>query len=118
MVICTSTMKEILERQKERKLEGDDRVFAITETALRRKWEQARKLAGLEVTVHDLRRTHATHAAASGVDLRTLSARIGHTDLSMLQKHYAAIVGGAESEAAVQIESVFGKLMTDSQKDA
>jgi integrase len=38
---------------------------------LRRKWEKARKTAGLEdVTLHDLRRTHGTLAAAAGVDVR------------------------------------------------
>ena len=74
---------------------------------LRRKWEKARKLAGIEdVTMHDLRRTHSTYAAAAGVDLRTLAARIGHTDLTMLQKHYAALVGSADAEAANTIGRV------------
>ena len=111
MVTCTATMKEILERQKARHVDGDDRVFPVSAMTLRRKWEKARKEAGLEdVTVHDLRRTHSSYSAAAGVDLRTLAARIGHTDLSMLQKHYAALVGSAETEAAVKIEAVFGQL--------
>jgi integrase len=101
IVSCTETMNEILDRQRGRQAEGDDRVFPIADMTLRRKWERARKLAGLEdVTVHDLRRTHSTYAAASGVDLRTLAGRIGHTDLTMLQKHYAALVGSADAEAA------------------
>jgi integrase len=58
------------------------------------------------VTIHDLRRTHSTRAAISGVDLRTLAARIGHSDLTMLQKHYAAVVGsgrggGKEDRASI-----------------
>ena len=101
MVICTRAMTEVLERQLERKLDDDDRVFPVTKMTLRRKWEKARKAAGIDdVTMHDLRRTHSTYAAAAGVDLNTLAERIGHTDLTMLQKHYAAIVGSAAMDAA------------------
>jgi integrase len=108
MVIGTTTMKEILDRQFIRKKKDDDALFPISTMTLRRKWKLAREKAGLEdVTVHDLRRTHSTHAAASGVDLRTLADRIGHTDLTMLQKHYAAVVGTAATEAADTIQSVF-----------
>ncbi len=111
IVSCTQTMKEILERQRERRVDGNNHVFPVSAMTLRRKWEKARKLAGLEdVTLHDLRRTHSTHAAAAGVDLRTLAGRIGHTDLTMLQKHYAAIVGSADAEAAETVERVFDRM--------
>lgn len=108
MVVCTKTMSEIIERQKARKVDEDDRVFPISNMTLKRKWGEARKKAKLEdVTMHDLRRTHSTLAAAAGVDLRTLAGRIGHTDLTMLQKHYAAIVGSAAVEAVDIIQNVF-----------
>lgn len=72
-VVATKTMREVLERQKARRLAGDNRVFPISKMTLRRRWEAARASAGLsDVTIHDLRRTHATHAAVAGVDLRTL----------------------------------------------
>jgi integrase len=107
-VTATKTMRDVLERQKGRKIDGDERVFPISKMTLRRRWEAARRKAGqADVTIHDLRRTHSTHAAVSGVDLRTLAARIGHTDLSMLQKHYAAVVGSASEEAAEKIEKAF-----------
>ena len=108
LVVATRTMRDILGRQKARKGHGDERVFPISKMTLRRRWEAARRAVGLtDVTIHDLRRTHSTYAAISGVDLRTLAARIGHSDLSMLQKHYAAIVGSASEEAAEKIERVF-----------
>lgn len=108
IVTATRTMREILARQRLRKIGGDERVFPISKMTLRRRWEAARSAAGFgDVTIHDLRRTHSTHAAISGVDLRTLAARIGHTDLTMLQKHYAAIVGSASDEAAEKIERAF-----------
>lgn len=111
-VSCTSTMLEVLERQNGRKREGSDHVFPITRMTLRRRWEKARKGAGLEdVTLHDLRRTHSTHAAAAGVDLKTLAGRIGHADLTMLQKHYAVVVESADRQAAETIEEVFRGMM-------
>jgi hypothetical protein len=36
-----------------------------------------------------------------------IAGRIGHTDLTMLQKHYAAIVGTAAVEAADTIQRIF-----------
>ena len=108
MVICTESMKAVLERQRRRKHPEKETVFPVSRMTLRRKWEKARKQVGLEdVTMHDLRRTHSTHAAAAGVDLRTLAGRIGHADLTMLQKHYAAIVGTAAVEAADTIQKIF-----------
>ena len=108
IVVCTATMIEILERQKNRKKDDNEQVFPIARMTLRRKWEAARREAGLEdVTIHDLRRTHSTQAAVAGVDLRTLAGRLGHANLSMLEKHYAALVGSASEEAADKIEKAF-----------
>jgi integrase len=110
MVPCTQSMNEVLERQGKRKKVGNEAVFPVTKMTLRRKWEEARRTANLlNVTMHDLRRTHSTQAAAAGVDLRTLAGRIGHTDLTMLEKHYAMIVGTAAEEAAETIQAVFGE---------
>ncbi len=41
----------------------------------------------------------------------------GHADLSMLQKHYAALVGDAEAEAAERMEDVSGQLTKPTQND-
>ena len=108
MLVCTDAMSRVLLKQGDRKQPNNNTVFPVTRMTLRRKWEKARALVDLQdVTMHDLRRTHSTHAAAAGVDLRTLADRIGHTDLTMLQKHYAAIVGAAAIEAVEKIDKVF-----------
>lgn len=108
-VTCTPTMKTIIENQKKRKC--DDRFFPIAKMTLRRRWDSVREGAKIEdVTLHDLRRTHSTHLAASGVDLRTLAARLGHSDLTMLHKHYAVLVSAADDKALVNIEGLFGKI--------
>jgi integrase len=112
IVHCTRTMVEVLARQRKRQVKGNERVFPITPMTLRRRWEAAREAAGLgDVTLHDLRRTHGTHAAAAGVDLRTLADRIGHADLTMLQQHYAAVVGTAAAEAADTFQHAFDRMM-------
>jgi integrase len=110
-VICTKGMIEVLDRQASQSDEVDGRVFLVSAMTWRRRWEKARAAAGLDdIDFHDLRRTNATQAAASGVDLRTLAARIGHTDLAMLEKHYAMVVGSAEHEAAEKIQITFDRL--------
>jgi integrase len=107
-IICTDTMVEILGRQKKRKVPKNNSVFPVSKMTLRRRWEKARKAADIsDVTMHDLRRTNATYAAAAGVDLKTLADRLGHTNLTMLEKRYAALVGTAQVAAAETIEGVF-----------
>jgi integrase len=114
-VICTKGMIEVLDRQSLQRDEANDRVFSISAMTWRRRWEKARAAAGLDdIDFHDLRRTNATQAAASGVDLRTLAARIGHTDLAMLERHYAMVVGSAEHEAAEKIQETFVRLTNGS----
>jgi integrase len=107
-VTATRTMREVLGRQKSRRITGDDRVFPISKMTLRRRWEAARASAGLgDVTIHDLRRTHTTHAVAAGVDVKTVAGRIGHSDLSMIDRVYAQVMGSAADEAAEKIERAF-----------
>jgi integrase len=110
-IICTTTMLEVLQRRAMERVPGEDRVWPIPPMTWRRRWERARAQAGLaDVDFHDLRRTNATQAAAAGVDLRTLAARIGHSDLTMLEKHYAMVLGSAEREAAEKIEAMYAKI--------
>ena len=65
------------------------------------------------IRFHDLRHTFATHALTSGVDAKTLSGILGHTNASFtldtythvtsdMQKQACGIVGGC-------MEDIFGK---------
>lgn len=108
-VTCTPTMMKILDRQVERKKQGDERVFPIALSTLKRKWKKVLAQANLtDVRLHDLRRTHATHVVASGIDLNSVAGRIGHTDLTMLQRHYAALTDSADQGMVDTIEGLFG----------
>jgi len=109
---CSPAMKNILKEQIRRKESGDDRVFPISQTTLVRKWRLARAAAGLpDLRIQDLRSTNATYAAGSGVDLRTLAGRLGHSDLTMLERHYAGFLGTSASEASHKIEAGIGKAL-------
>ena len=73
------------------------------------------KKAGLpSIRFHDLRHTFATHAIASGVDAKTLSGILGHTNASFtldrythvtteMQRNAASIMGGV-------IDNIIGEI--------
>ena len=72
------------------------------------------KQAGLpNIPFHALRHTFATHALASGVDAKTLSGILGHTNASFTLNTYTHVTGDMQRQAAVIIgdfmEDIFGK---------
>lgn len=52
------------------------------------------------VTFHGLRHTHATWCLANGVDLKTLSERLGHADAATTLRVYAHVLPGRDAAAA------------------
>lgn len=68
------------------------------------------KKAGLpDIRFHDLRHTFATHAMASGVDVKTLSGILGHTRAAFTLDTYTHTTGDMQKRAA----EVVGDFMTD-----
>jgi integrase len=47
----------------------------------------------------DLRNTFASHLLSAGVQLAYVSAQLGHADVAVTAKHYAAWCGGDEYRA-------------------
>lgn len=87
------------------------KVFNFPLIRLRRRWAKICKQAGLQdVTIHDLRRTHSTLALAGGVDIKTLSNRMGHSSTRMLEKHYAQLVDGNVIESVKIIDDEFSHM--------
>lgn len=66
--------------------------------------------AGLpDLRFHDLRHTFATHALASGVDVKTLSGILGHTKASFTLDTYTHVTGDMHRNAA----EIVGGFMTE-----
>lgn len=58
------------------------------------------------IRFHDLRHTFATHALAGGVDAKTLSGILGHTNASFTLDTYTHVTGDMQRQVA-QITNVF-----------
>lgn len=68
------------------------------------------KKAGLpSIRFHDLRHTFATHALASGVDAKTLSEILGHTNASFTLDTYTHVTTDMQKNAA----SIVGNIIDD-----
>jgi site-specific recombinase XerD len=73
-----------------------------------RVFKKALKASGLTgVTLHDLRRTHATALVAAGVDLKTIQHRMGHRDIATTLKIYAQVTEAGKAKAAGVMEEYF-----------
>ena len=61
------------------------------------------------IRFHDLRHTFATHALAGGVDAKTLSGILGHTNASFTLDTYTHVTGDMQKQAA----NIVGDFMAD-----
>ena len=59
-----------------------------------------------EMRFHDLRHTAATHMLANGVDLLTVSRRLGHSRASTTLDTYAHMVTGTQEKAAAVMDEI------------
>ena len=55
---------------------------------------------------HDLRLTAATHMLANGIDLLTVSRRLGHSKASTTLDYYAHMVTGTQEKAAAVMDEI------------
>ena len=66
-----------------------------------------------DIRFHDLRHTFATHAMRSGVDAKTLSGILGHTNASFTLDTYTHVTTDMQKNASVIVgdfmEELFGK---------
>ena len=81
------------------------------------------KKAGLpHLRFHDLRHTFATHALTSGVDAKTLSGILGHTNASFTLDTYTHVTPDMQKAASDVVggflEQIFGKELKPWQRDA
>ena len=58
------------------------------------------------VKLHSLRHSHATMLIASGTDMKTVSARLGHTDIKITLNIYSHILKEMDNTASNNIEKL------------
>ena len=77
-----------------------------------KKWKRFQKANGLEENrFHDLRHSNTTALVESGVDLKTIQQRLGHSDISTTMNIYAHATKKSNREAAAKMDNaVFGRL--------
>jgi integrase len=74
--------------------------------ALTKEWSKAMQAASLEATFHSLRHTHASTLIASGLDVLTISRRLGHGSPAITLGVYGHLFKPDDRAAAI-MESVF-----------
>jgi integrase len=110
-------------RQQEHRLQlgvgaaaADDLVFAawdgsvLPPAGVSDAFRRAMKTLGIERTLHALRHTHVSQLIAAGVDVLTISRRIGHAKPSITLNVYSHLLPATDARAAEAIERAFGNI--------
>jgi integrase len=86
--------------------------------AITKAWPRAMAAIGCpEITLHSLRHTHASMLIASGMDILTISRRLGHGSPTITLRVYGHLIHGTDDRAAQIIEQAFGsKMVADGGK--
>lgn len=80
----------------------------ISPSCLTVQWSQAISRTGLKVSFHSLRHSHASALIAAGIDVVSVSRRLGHSSPSITLDIYSHLFRETDSAAAEAIERVFG----------
>jgi len=109
------------------KAPADAPVFAaidgryLSPNAITKAWAAAMTAIGMPaVTLHSLRHLHASMLIAAGVDILTISRRLGHASPTITLGTYGHLVHGGDDRAATILDAAFGKgskMVADSAKN-
>jgi len=78
--------------------------------AVSKAWGRTMSAIGMpEITLHGLRHTHASMLIASGMDVLTISKRLGHSSPAITLGVYGHLVNGTDERAAAIMSDAFGK---------
>jgi integrase len=70
-------------------------------------WGRARKALGLKVSLHAFRHTHASALIASGMDILTISRRLGHSSPTITLSVYGHLFSNTDDRAAQIVQGAF-----------
>lgn len=113
-------------RQQERRLSlgqgkaaPDDLVFARWDGEIRsphwltQKFAQATAALKIDCTLHGLRHTHVSQLIAAGLDVLTVSRRIGHASPAITLDVYGHMFRNTDARAAEILEAAFARVRTE-----
>jgi len=102
------------------KMPDDALVFANWDgtprspNAVTKEWTRTCALLNLpRVTLHALRHTHASQLIASGLDVLTISRRLGHGSPTITLSVYGHLFANTDEKAAAVIDAAFGAIGTE-----
>lgn len=101
-----------------RSLPGD-LVFAAWDGTPRKpnwltnEWLRATMAVGRRISLHALRHTHASSLIAAGIDILTISRRLGHANPSVTLGVYGHMYGNTDERAAEAIEAMFARVRAE-----
>lgn len=75
--------------------------------SLSKEWKAAATAAGAPVTLHALRHTHASQLIASGLDVLTISRRLGHGNPNITLTVYGHLFASTDDRAAKVLDAAF-----------
>jgi integrase len=75
--------------------------------ALTKEWSVAMKGLGLKATLHSLQHTHASLLTAPGMNVLTISRRLGHSSPTITLSVYGHLFHNSDDRAAQIMQSAF-----------
>jgi integrase len=72
-------------------------------------WSDFAEQIGMPITFHALRHTHASQLISEGVDVVTISRRLGHADAAITLKVYAHLFSMDDGKAAAAINAALAR---------
>jgi integrase len=105
------------------RIEKNPHVFASTVkegghlVAIDETWRRICRVAGIEgARIHDLRRTHSTHAAELGVELLSTSRMLGHSSVKVTESVYTKIEAKSLRPVANRVASSLAAILDGDAK--
>jgi integrase len=82
-------------------------------------WLRATAVVGRKISLHALRHTHASQLIAAGVDILTISRRLGHASAKITLDTYGHRYGSSSDDLAAQAtEKMFARIGRESSRSA
>lgn len=80
---------------------------------LTQKWALAMAELKIDCTLHALRHTHVSQLIAAGLDVLTISRRLGHASAAITLRVYGHLFANTDARAAEIMEAAFGRMRTE-----